>query len=739
VEKEKKLSETFKTQEKEYNKIAKEEEKLRKEIESMHEAQAAELEAVMAAKEAELYTLQARLAGAKAEDIRGEQRMLFRIAEDDAESECIKDFLTQDGREKLYRERALLANSVKMIRAFGYLVPENAPNPSHLQLSRNYREFKEWFAMRWTEMTGACKGALAGIGKKASPIENTSASAANADSATFVEPAAEPTLDKGQGGQGPGEGAGAGEKEMQWEKNHSDSFALPDKTSNMGGSGDGDGGALQVTRVERGSTTGGRDHFVGWDLAMSQLVHTFDTDCSGTFDEGEVRLLLDCVNCALPEKRLLAHFPEVMLDSSDLDKITAYTARRVGWRRGWMGPFGSTGPVGVAMRSSWYTAAMMLVSLSRQRALEFAQKAAALAHVSMDDVEEEDMDVKDSSAAIARAQMLAMRQVSMYLKTTQGVMERKLETEKVRHWWKMDVEATRYSKEGLLRYAYQIHREHKGLLITELPHLVGFLVERLFLKTTPLVDQLAEIMAKVRGRTDMQWFSQTQVLSLLSPMIEDPPAWGWGGPARVAWKLRLAATSFKKDTKSNIFSRARQQSVLIVLNIKNVRVAGTNYRCSVLGLEDIVCAERKKGYFKRRAEQKRRESKKIKVDWINVPREATYLLLMSRGFYMEDMAKHVFCNITNWDHSDGAIAYKRVEIADIVAKSKEGVMFLSFPARLLRWLRFLSWTTIPRYYEYGRMVRMLSWYEAEVKQAGAVYLQELLSGVSHCIAEKDDD
>jgi hypothetical protein len=58
-----------------------------------------------------------------------------------------------------------------------------------------------------------------------------------------------------------------------------------------------------------------------WDMALEVLIYSFDTDCSGTFDEGEVRLLLECSKCKLSERKILLNFPEVKLDSSTLTLV----------------------------------------------------------------------------------------------------------------------------------------------------------------------------------------------------------------------------------------------------------------------------------------------------------------------------------------------------------------------------------------------------------------------------------
>ena len=58
---------------------------------------------------------------------------------------------------------------------------------------------------------------------------------------------------------------------------------------------------------------------------------------------------------------------------------------------------------------------------------------------------------------------------------------------------------------------------------------------------------------------------------------------------------------------------------------------------------------------------------------------------------------------------------------------------------MLRWAKFFAVTGINRYYEYGRVVRALAYNMDDINKNGAVYLKELLTGISHCIEEHDHD
>ena len=121
------------------------------------------------------------------------------------------------------------------------------------------------------------------------------------------------------------------------------------------------------------------DYEVGWALSLAVLVYAYDTDCSGSFDEGEVKLLLSNSLCGMSERKVLLNFPEVKEDSATLHTMVNYLAPKVIWGRGWLGRLGYRGSTFVLTKPSLNAAASMLVSLSRQYAREKAEETAELA------------------------------------------------------------------------------------------------------------------------------------------------------------------------------------------------------------------------------------------------------------------------------------------------------------------------------------------------------------------------
>jgi hypothetical protein len=322
---------------------------------------------------------------------------------------------------------------------------------------------------------------------------------------------------------------------------------------------------------------------VGWELALSILVYAFDTDCSGTFDEGEVRLLLDCSLCTLSEREILYNFPEVRLDSATIEKIVLYLAKKVRWRRGWLGPFGFSGGVSISKKNSVITSAMMLISLSRQIAREKAEVATTLARTGKlltDDDEKTDLTL------IYRSQMFAIRQVKYYLGTTQGDMKIKFKLLDIRKWWQFDVAEGNFCRSGIISYAYHVHSEWGGLLVTELPHLIKFLVQRFHFKITKEIIEMQDILKNIQSKDDLFWLSEEETVELLEPMIQSYVA--DGSIRHTLYKSYVSYSArLRSDSTVSMYSNARTQAVMIAMQFEDIYVSETNYRCSVLGTHSI--------------------------------------------------------------------------------------------------------------------------------------------------------
>ena len=473
------------------------------------------------------------------------------------------------------------------------------------------------------------------------------------------------------------------------------------------------------------------EHSKGWDLALAVLVYLFDTDCSGTFDEGEVRLLLRCAKCGLSERQVLYHFPEVRLDSATLKDVVKYLVRKIGWRRGLLGRLGSRGGVYLNKTNSWITASMLLISLSRQMAREKAEQATQLAKKG--ELIEEDDD-KNDDALMMRSQMLAMRQVALFLSTSQGKIQLGLTRDRVRFWFNEDCWKAGFTRRGLLQYAYLLHAERpadlrSSMLVTELPHLLGYLVSSLGFRTKESVASLAEKMAQVKTKQDVVWLSRLEVLDAMESVLDDEaPKTATRGQRAMVGARVAASRSTRSDAVVNMQSRARQQAVLIALEFEGIFVAESNYRCSILGLNDVLRA-------KRQVQGPRRSE--LLMQWQRVPKEATPFLLLSRGYLVRDLFIGDIPKYAEVAHKQGGIAMEKVDVTECIRVTREATEVLHNNIDgAYRWARWLA--GIPRYLEYRRIAKAVVLQRREITEAGAVYLREILTGQSSCVRDEED-
>ena len=486
-------------------------------------------------------------------------------------------------------------------------------------------------------------------------------------------------------------------------------------------------------REELTQTRGSQQAYeTGWTLAVQQLVYAFDTDCSGNFDEGEVGLLLTCANFGIAERQILFKFPEVVTDSVSTDTLCRYLAPRVLWGRGWLSRFGFNGGAHILSRPDTIAAGSMLVSLSMQRALQTAQEATALTRTGELGEEEDD---RNDEAVMVRSQLFAMRQVVLFLRTVQGRQKIKLTKKKVKYWWKEDVWGAGAGRQGLLNYAFMVHKDTKGVLITELPHMIAYLVKHFGFSTTREVETVAEMVYQCKTREDVRWFNQAQAMELLDRVIaRSSLPWRACVQGPNAFLSRLC--NVHRDAKLNMLSRARQQAVLISLRFEGILVADTNYRCSALGLNDVmseISATSSWGILRKKNVEE--------IDWKNVPREAIHFLMLSHGYAMDDFLIDGMEELADIEHNDGGIAADLVNVPEalVAAKLHTNRAFTGYTGYLQkarRWGNFLTQATggLVAYYHYFRVAKAIKTEGRSVNREGAKYLRELLTGQSHCVS-----
>jgi hypothetical protein len=590
-------------------------------------------------------------------DRRGEERLLYYLAENDAERRCWWNFLRSRGRYSLSTERAFMIQAFRLIDTYGFLLSPDAK-------------------LRFSVLS-----------RSAFTLKRIQAAA----------------------------------KKLFYRVISScDDF--PFKVSDINQHFD-YGESRERDNPER-------QH---WRSILSILVSSFDTDCSGNFDEGEMKVLLRCIFASLSERKLLLHFPELKNGTVELESVLDYLSPRVFWRIGLLGlsflrnshvtgleisrnkqgayrfgpTFSSLGKtlsvvtIGASMISS-----MLLVSAQRQASRKLAGESIKLLRGKEEQEFEEIENDRKLHSSIIRVQLLVERQVAIFIKTSQGKAEVAMHLALIKQWWldlnkasspnrsacistrdlrKSKPERRRlqslkssYTKESLFTFAFRLHCDQNGMLITEIPHLVRFCTEYLFLQ--PRTEEGAfgiasSLCSSVKRDEDIILMTLDRIIGMLSRMFCPPPdklSRLWNLRIRMGCGLHLRALA-----RLHLASCARQQAVQITLNRKDVHAGTlmkrqknyfhltrqrlycpsihfsgeTNYRCAVLGLHRVLHYNFNREWTSARGLRNNIfrallpwrwlsffwGSGESKVNWEAPPREATLLLLLSKGLLLSDV------------------------------------------------------------------------------------------------------
>jgi hypothetical protein len=372
----------------------------------------------------------------------------------------------------------------------------------------------------------------------------------------------------------------------------------------------------------------------------------------------------------------------------------------------------------------------MLISLNRQIARQRAIEAITLSRTGK---LLEDDDEKEDNCLIMRCQFFAMRQVDMFLKTVQAKLKCKGVVRTLKSIWNKNIKLKKqdgkykenHDQISMITYAYYVHKEYEGLLITEIPHLIRFLVVFLNFTTNDSIRQIASLLDEVRTKDSLYWLSLEDTIELILPMFKKFKT----GFYYYYYRRNNLKKNFKRDSKLNMYSRARQQAVLISMQFEDIYVSETNYRCSCLGMAAVIAREKlvkkKKKWF---------GNPKEPIDWINIPLESIALLLISKGYYHSDFYFEGMTNLVELNHQDGNINNelmdKRIMLEAASNINSDNLNILQLSYRCIRGL-FKSDK------EYKNVVRSLSLFSDDINSIGANFLREILNGTSHCVSNDD--
>jgi Ca2+-binding EF-hand superfamily protein len=465
---------------------------------------------------------------------------------------------------------------------------------------------------------------------------------------------------------------------------------------------------------------------LGWELTLKVLVHCFDTDCSGTFDESEIDLLLKCVKKPISERVLLYFFPDVILDSASLKQVTSYLLPRINWVKSVSaGSLLMKRDVSISTKSFRYASKLLLISLSRQSAREKSIQAYKLAKTGiLEDLNEAKYAREVSQGLIMRTQMLAMRQVHKFLTTIYGEIRLRTAKKRLQIYWK-EVVAADYSRSSLIKYSFLVHAVTDAnspllpskMLNSEFPHLIRYFVT--VLKWTVNEDYRPKIAAfsKCYSDAEARWIEIDEATEFLEAAF------------KIKKKSFFTLTFQDDDARRRMLSIARQQALLIAIDYPDKQVHDTNFRCFILGLDMLMRLKK----FDRKAKYSNAH-----IDWTKVPNDAMLIYLLSQGFTYEDLidsCPNLFNLKSNFYQATDTIRDDELVNPNELLKIATEDVFsqLSFLSSLHRMARFVGGRV--KFMFYKKIVRILLLHREEVNYLGRMFLDEIIIGVSHCSLE----
>lgn len=476
-------------------------------------------------------------------------------------------------------------------------------------------------------------------------------------------------------------------------------------------------------------------------LCASVIVNCFDTDCSGTFDEGEVTMILQCTKNNLPEKQRLFYFPAVKYGDATREEVVSYLLQSKAFEKNLFAKLRLSQSIVANIRSQYFSSKLLLISLSRQAARERCNQANQLSttgSLSMND-DGGSIALNNRTGLLMRSQMLAVRQVKLFLETDFGTIRHVLTYRRLEVQWARTV-VKEPSLSAALEYAFIVFMippsplleynkaEHK-VLNTEISHIVQFLEVRFNL--SPKIES-ANIMSKlislVSGGESIAWLSRVELFDILDQIFSFSVS--LASKAIVISKI-IKSGRLKLDATVRMLAVARQEACLIAFDFPDKHVCDTNYRCFILGLYL---------YMKLNS-----ASINITFDWTSkedVPELATLPYLLSQGFSFEDLvqltieydALYEICNdaenIKPSFEILNEVSLKTFDLNTVLAAVKADV-FSNFGCfQAIGWMSRVA-IGGAYYYLYMKIASVIRHSKQEVNYLARVFLNEVLIGVSH--------
>jgi hypothetical protein len=427
---------------------------------------------------------------------------------------------------------------------------------------------------------------------------------------------------------------------------------------------------------------------IGRHLYVKNLVCTFDTDCSSSFDQDEISFLFQCLGVYLDEKKILYHFPEVRSGSVEFRRVIEYltAAGRLKWRlsRPALLDSGHRVPAyvsGAMVGSTGALARKILLAKCRQQAKERTEEAEELAVRG-------EISPKDRTAGLIsgcllfRVQMLAMRQVDLFMRTVHGKFQRFLVANQLKDMWREYVANSQFSRMGVILYTVDLHSEVRGptkeklILASEFPQIVKFL-DAVF--SIPIIEGKLGVLAETIGTglrlnpiralgvggDKLTWIPFRSAVNILDELLAE---------SKLSWLSSRSAKMFSSDAEWSINSKARQQACILAVNEMGFKVVSTSYRCRILAVE-------------RTLDERRNTPVNVPAEMYAdvIPKECSLLYLLWHGYNFEDimfdLENEEIINFTHWDgqisreHVSTKLSVKDAESAYLKKKSSKALLW----------------------------------------------------------------
>ena len=312
-----------------------------------------------------------------------------------------------------------------------------------------------------------------------------------------------------------------------------------------------------------------------------------------------------------------------------------------------------------------------------------------------------------------------MRQTIEFLKTPFGKIRQVCIQNELKLLFLQVIEDN-FSRTSIVHYVFGIHQldgtGHTSypfrILNSELPYIIRFLSLRFKWKLKENTCQSITLLFKFTEESDARWIMFDEIMEIIDTMFIIQPT----PPIQLT---KYISKNIQKDSQSRMLSIARQQAVLISIKYPDKDVKETNYRCFILGLSKCVELLKLSEFYSSNT-----------IDWRNVPFESILIYLLAQGFTYEDLS-----SIKDFYQSEDIIDYGHLVNPDNILAAAMDEVFseLSCLSSMYRMIRFAG--GFHYLYMYEKYVRTLIYHQNEINTFGRMFLNEILSGVSHCSFE----